>query len=205
MYSGSGNQNVTTNVTTENYNPDFIIERKTAGLGLPDYSPTKSINEYIVGPKTGFPNPQKNVQTNPSNFANNSDPYSQNLRSQDGSSPYSDDSSVLTGTESYKLRETKEDIIIQSKSGNAVGFAESEEYIEMMNRKRQRSMILGDESETRVKGSYIQTFSDGNKATLLNANDQVLIFDANMDTHNLTQNINTAPPPSYVRLLNMLF
>lgn len=175
MYSGAGNQNVN-NTPVENYNPDFIIDRKIAGLGLPDYSPTKSINEYLVGTKAGFMDPNKQLQSNPINFANNSDPYVQSVKSQDGSSPYSDDSSVLTGVDGYKI---KDEVILHSKSN--AGFVGSDEYIEMMNRKRQRLMILGEDHRGHV-----------------GTNDQILIYDGNTTIQN------TAPPPPYVSLLKFL-
>jgi hypothetical protein len=197
MYSNEGSQGAT-QIAPDNYTPDFIIERKQAGQSLPDYSPTKSINEYLgSNPKT------LNV---PGNFANNSDPYSQSGRGQDGVSSFSDDS-VLTNPDGYRIQEDAKDVtIIQNKHINRYGSIESFEYMEVGDKRNEEYLIIDSATNSiikKIKNPNRQPYIGGHRGNLPPNSEHLLAYDTNSQTHCIIENVN--PPPSYVNIAFVLF
>lgn len=180
------NQNVN-HVTTDAYNPDFILDRKNAGL-LPDYSPTKSINEYA---KNTFID-QKALQ-NVGNFANNSDPYSQGVRAHDSASPFSDDSSIMTGAGGYRMvhTDTKDEVVLQTNAGS-----DSYQYLDMDD-KRNADFIIIDKMTGQVK--KVEKYHNRQGYGLPNE-DYVVIYNGNVNAHGEVESVNPLPPPSYVSI-----
>lgn len=206
MYANEDIHNNTTPQIVQqdnNYDPEYVIDRKNNGI-LPDYSPTKSINEYnsVQSKVVPFVDQVKieDVKTQfhlASSFANNSDPYSQGMRAQDGASPFSgDDSTVLTGTDGYRLiqDDAKSGGIVQGRMEMTEYVTESQvyDYVDLKGNLYKSDHLLDVKKENMDRSGRIL----GQEHV-----QNILAYDT-VNTHVMETGL---PPPAYVSLFTLLF